>query len=130
MATARLLQTEYPFSLPCGYIDEDGGLHRQGVMRLATALDEVEPLQDPRVRLNQSYVSILLLSRVVVRLGEISPVQPAVVEGLFSADFAYLQDLYVRVNELGTTLVETACPACGTHFTLDLTAGEEGSGDD
>lgn len=118
-----MLQTEFEFTLPCGYIDAHGNLHRQGTMRLATALDEVEPLQDARVRANEAYLSILLLSRVITRLGEISQVSPAIVEKLFSADLAYLQDLYIRVNDVGTSLVETQCPSCGTRFALDLAGG-------
>src|SRR5687768_6115227 len=100
MAIAELqgLRTEVEFTLPLGYVDGAGRVHRTGVMRLATALDEVQPRQDPRVQTNQAYVSILLLSRVLTSLGSISPVPPSVVEGLFSADYAYLQDLYVRVN--------------------------------
>ncbi len=115
-----MLQTEFDFTLPCGYIDDQGNLHRAGTMRRAIALDEVAPLQDARVRGNQAYLSILLLSRVVTRLGDISPVGPAVVERLFATDFIYLQDLYVRVNDAGASLVETECPTCGTHFALDL----------
>lgn len=113
-----MLQTEFRFTLPCGYVDAAGNLHREGLMRRATALDEVEPLADPRVRANEAYLSILLLSRVVTRLGDLTPISPAVVEGLFASDFSYLQDLYVRVNE-GGELIETACPSCGTRFTLD-----------
>ncbi len=116
----NLLRTEVEFTLPLGYVDRAGTLHRQGVMRLATAADEVQPLQDPRVVANQAYVSILLLSRVLVRLGSISPVPPVVVEGLFSADFAYLQDLYMRLNEPGGTLADTRCPECGAQFTVDI----------
>ena len=122
-----MLQTEFEFTLPCGYIDPHGNLHRQGTMRLATALDEVEPLQDARVRANEAYLSILLLSRVITRLGDISQVSPAIVEKLFSADMTYLQDLYIRVNDVGTSLVETQCPGCGTRFALDL-AGELNDG--
>ena len=118
-----MLQTEFEFTLPCGYIDAHGNLHRQGTMRLATALDEVEPLQDARVRVNEAYLSILLLSRVITRLGDISQVNPAIVEKLFSADMAYLQDLYIQVNDASRDLVETQCPSCGTRFALDL-AGE------
>src|SRR5215472_8280281 len=103
----RVLRREVDFTLPLGYADDTGTLHRQGVMRLATAADEVHPLQDPRVVANPAFVSILLLSRVVVRLGSISPVTPGVVERLFSADYAYLQDLYVRLNEPGATLADT-----------------------
>jgi len=122
-----MLQTEFEFTLPCGYIDAHGNLHRQGTMRLATALDEVEPLQDVRVRVNEAYLSILLLSRVITRLGDISQISPAIVEKLFSADMAYLQDLYIRVNDASTNLVETQCPNCGTRFALDL-AGELSDG--
>ena len=121
-----LLQTEFAFTLPRGYVDERGGLHREGVMRLATALDEVEPLRDPRVQTNEAYLSILLLSRVLLQLGDVSPVPPAVIERLFSADFTYLQELFVRINDQGTSLVETQCPACGSRFTLDFGGGQDG----
>jgi hypothetical protein len=115
-----LLRREVDFTLPLGYVDVGGTLHRQGVMRLATAADEIQPLQDPRVLANPAYIGVLLLSRVVVRLGSISPVTPGVVEGLYSADFAYLQDLYVRLNEPGAALADTRCPECGTQFTIDV----------
>jgi len=118
-----MLQTEYEFTLPCGLVDEAGMLHRNGVMRLATALDEVEAMQDPRVRANSAYLSILLLGRVVRRIGTIAPAGPEVIERLFSADFVYLQDLFVRVNDAGTNLVETECPSCGTRFPIDLLQG-------
>jgi hypothetical protein len=109
------------FTLPRGYLDDNGGLHREGAMRLATALDEVQPLGDPRVQANQAYVSILLLSRVLTRLGTLSPVPPRVVESLYSADFAYLQELYVRLNSASREAVgEAECPACGTTFDVDL----------
>lgn len=125
MALATMLQTEFAFTLPCGYIDDHGDRHREGTMRLATARDEIDPLHDARVRTNQAYVTILLLSRVVTRLGDISPVGPAVIEELFSADFSYLQDLYVRINEHGANIVETQCPGCGMRFGLDLSADAE-----
>jgi hypothetical protein len=122
-----MLQTEFEFTLPRGYVDEQGTLHRHGTMRIATALDEIEPLQDPRVRANEGYLSILLLTRVVTRLGELGQPTAAVVERLFSADFAYLQELYRRVNELESSLIETQCPTCGSRFALDL-AGEQADG--
>ena len=122
-----MLQTEFEFTLPRGYVDAHGNLHRQGTMRLATALDEIEPLQDARVRANEAYLSILLLSRVITRLGTMSQgqVNPAMLEGLFAADIAYLQDLYIQVNDCGTSLVETQCPHCGMHFALDLAGGSD-----
>lgn len=119
-----MLQTEFEFTLPRGYVDAHGNLHRRGTMRLATALDEIEPLQDARVRSNEAYLSILLLSRVITRLGDVRQVNAAVIEGLFAADLSYLQHLYIQVNDSGTSLVETRCPTCGSRFALDLAGGE------
>jgi hypothetical protein len=113
------VKTEFDFTLPRGYVDVAGQVHRQGVMRLAMARDEVEPLEDPRVAANPAYVSITLLTRVVTRLGSISPVTPAVIQGLFASDFAFLQEMYLRLNE-SDHQVETQCPSCGTRFAIDL----------
>jgi hypothetical protein len=119
-----MLQTEYEFTLPFGFVDDDGTLHREGVMRLSTALDEVEAAQDARGRTNDAYLSILLLARVVTRLGTIAPVDVQVIERLFSADFVYLQDLFVRLNGVAESeVVETQCPACGVRFPIDLAQG-------
>jgi hypothetical protein len=115
-----MLQTECEFTLPCGYVDEGGTLHRDGVMRRSTALDEVEALQDARVRANEAYLCVVLLSRVLTRLGDVDPVTPEDVERLFSADFVFLQDLFVRLNDIGGDLAETECPSCGAHFAIDL----------
>lgn len=120
-----MLQTEFDFTLPRGYVDPRGTLHRRGTMRLATALDEIEPLQDARVRANEAYLSILVLSRVITRLGELHEITPALVEGLFSADLSYLQHLYIQINDYGISQVETQCPACGTRFALDLAGGSD-----
>lgn len=119
-----MLQTEFAFTLPCGYVDEQGVIHAQGAMRRATALDEVEPLSDPRVRANEAYLSILLLSRVISRLGDLRPVGPAVIERLFATDFEYLQELYTQINGQESNVIETQCPRCGTRFLLD-TAGHD-----
>ena len=120
-----MLQTEFAFTLPRGYVDAQGNLHRRGVMRLATALDEIEPLQDARVCANEAYLSILVLSRVVTRLGELRQISPALIEGLFSADLTYLQRLYIQINDSGASLVETQCPGCGKRFALDLAGGSD-----
>lgn len=122
-----MLQTEFEFTLPCGYADAQGTLHREGLMRRATALDEVEALSHPRVRASEAYISIALLSRVVVRLGAAGSVTPALIEALFATDFSYLQDLYLRVNSPAPSLVETRCPTCGTHFMLDVNDAAEAS---
>jgi len=92
------LQTEFPFTLPRGYVDESGTLHREGVMRLATARDEIEPLRDARVKENEAYLTVIVLSRTMVKLGSVSQVTPKTIEGLFSSDLAYLQDFYTRIN--------------------------------
>lgn len=118
-----MLQTEFEFTLPCGYVSEDGTLHREGTMRMATAFDEVDAMRDPRVRANDAYLSILLLSRVVTRLGGLSPVPAEVVERLFSADFVYLQELFVQLNDTGGSVIETECPSCGTRFPIDIAQG-------
>jgi len=118
------LQTEFQFTLPKGYVDAEGNLHRQGTMRLATAMDEIAPLRDPRVTGNQAYLAVILLARVVTRLGSLADVNTRVVEGLFSADFAYLQDFYQRVNENGAAKVETTCPEC--HHKFEVESGNLG----
>ncbi len=120
------LQTEFEFTLPRGYVDRDGTLHREGRMRLATAMDEIAPLRDPRVHSNQAYLVIILLSRVITRLGTLPSITTDVVENLFAADLAYLQVLYRRINEEGLTTVPVACPNCQTKFEVDL-AGLGGS---
>src|SRR5579863_4627667 len=94
------LQTEFEFVLPRGYIDSHGTLHKKGKMRLATAMDEIAPLRDPRVRANQAYLIIILLARVVTQLGTVDVIDTGVIENLFSADLAYLQDFYREINEL------------------------------
>jgi len=109
-------QTEIEFVLPKGFRDEEGNLHRKGVMRLATAADEILPLRDPRVQANQAYLTVILLSRVVTRLGELQSINPKVIEGLFSSDFAYLQDLYRQINEPEPVAIKATCPACGHGF--------------
>lgn len=119
------LQTEYEFTLPRGYIDSNGDLHRNGVMRLATAIDEISPLRDPRVRANQAYLTIVLLARVVTKLGSLQDVGTGVIEGLFSADLAFLQDFYQRINEPGSAKITVTCPKCDNTFDVDfLPSGE------
>src|SRR3712207_1591696 len=100
-ATRGGLQTEYEFTLPRGYLAPDGRLHKRGRMRLATAMDEIAPLRDPRVRANQAYLVIILLARVITQLGDIEVIDTSLVENLFSADLAYLQDFYRKINEVG-----------------------------
>jgi hypothetical protein len=118
--------TAFAFTLPYGFQDDTGALHRDGVMRLAKAIDEIEPLQDPRVVANQAYLTVVLLSRVITRLGTFSPISTALVEQLYAADFAFLQDLYVRLNEAGSSIVQTQCPSCSTRFSIDVSGGNNG----
>jgi hypothetical protein len=114
------LQTEYEFTLPKGYVDNDGNLHRQGIMRLANARDEILPLEDPRVRRNEAYLLVILLSRVITRLGDLREVNPGVVEKLFAADLAFLQGLYNRINGSGTSKHSIVCPHCDEKFEMEL----------
>ncbi len=115
-----MLQTEFPFTLPRGYPDPEGDLHREGVMRLATAYDEVAPMRDPRVQSNPGYLVIILLSRVITRLGDLTHINPKVMEGLFSADLAYLQDFYRRINETGHNRMAVSCPHCDSDFEVEI----------
>ena len=115
-----MLQTEFPFTLPRGYVDADGNLHREGVMRMATAYDEIAPLRDPRVQANPGYLVLILLSRVITRLGSLTQLNPKMMEGLFSADLAYLQDLYRRINESGHTRLAVTCPHCQGEFEVEI----------
>ncbi len=114
------LQTEFEFSLPRGYVDAEGNLQKQGRMRMATAMDEIAPLRDLRVKGNQAYLAVILLSRVVTKLGSLPEVNTGVIEKLFSADFAYLQDFYRRINENGTAKVSATCPECNRQIEVDL----------
>jgi hypothetical protein len=114
------MQTEFEFTLPRGYVDSDGNLHKEGIMRLATAGDEIHPLKDMRVKANQAYLVVVLLSRVITRLGEMTDISPAVIERMFSADLAYLQDFYRQINENGTSCRQVACPECSHKFEVDI----------
>jgi hypothetical protein len=118
-----ILQTEYEFTLPKGYVDRDGTVHRDGVMRLATALDEIAPLRDAKVKANEAYLTILILSRVVVRLGTLAEVNAGVVERLFTADLMHLQELYRHINEDGDSLGRVTCPTCRTEFEVASPGG-------
>ena len=114
------LQTEFEFTLPRGYVDGAGHVHRDGRMRLSTALDEIAPLRDPRVKNNQAYLTIIILARVITHLGELTEVNTNVVESLFTADLAYLQDLYRRINSDGADQLTVTCPECQHTFAVEV----------
>ena len=116
-------QTEFEFALPKGYVDEQGTLHRQGVMRLATAGDEILPMKDPRVQQNPAYLTVIIMSRVVVKLGSLPDVNPRIIEGLFASDLSYLQELYRQVNGKGAAQVKAVCPKCEHSFSVELNPG-------
>lgn len=120
------IRTEYPFVLPRGYLDERGIVHRDGVMRLATARDEISTQTDPRVRQNPAYLTVLLLARTVGRLGTVPIVDEFVIESLFASDLAFLQDLYRRINQQGHTEAEVSCPSCQHVFVIDVAGGAPG----
>ncbi len=113
-------KTEYEFTLPRGFVDKEGKVHKKGVMRLATAKDEILPLQDYRVQQNRAYLVVILLSRVIEKLGEVKSINPSVIEELYASDLAYLQDFYRHINEDGTSHVKVSCPECKHAFEVDL----------
>ncbi|MFT4295471.1 MAG: hypothetical protein QM582_08670 [Micropruina sp.] len=125
-ATPEPLVTEFSFVLPRGYLDDAGTVHREGVMRLATARDELIPLRDDRVRENPAYLTVVLLARVITRIGTVGDIHAGVVENLFAADLAFLQDLYRRVNTEGHTRAAVTCPACEHRFAVDVSGGRLG----
>lgn len=117
-----MLRTEHEFKLPKGFVDQEGTVHREGVMRLATAMDEITPMRDARVKNNEAYLSIIILSRVVTQLGSLRDVSTGVIENMFTADLGYLQEFYRSINDGGDALGMVACPSCKTEF--DVHPGE------
>lgn len=120
------LRTEFPFVLPRGYVDAAGSVHRAGSMRLATARDELVPLRDDRVRENPAYLTVVLLGRVITRLGSLDGIHAGIVEDLFAGDVAFLQDLYRRVNQEGHTRAAVTCPNCRHGFEVDVAGSRLG----
>lgn len=116
-----VLQTEFEFILPKGYVDDGGNLHKNGKMRLSTAADEILPMKDPRVQGNPAYLTVILLSRVVTSLGSLNMITPKVIEGLFSGDFTYLQEMYSRINQNGSNALKAVCPKCENKFDVEVT---------
>lgn len=121
-----MFETEFSFVLPRGYVDREGNLHKEGKMRLATAADEIIPLRDPRVQQNPGYLVIILLSRVITGLGTMPAVDTKVIEGLYTADLAYLQDLYERINQVEVPVYRTVCPHCGEEIKVPVNFMEAG----
>ena len=120
----KMFQTEYEFVLPKGYVDEDGNLHKEGIMRLATAADEILPLKDPRVQANPAYITIIILSRVITKLGDLASINPRIIENLFASDITYLQEFYSKINGDGIVKVKAVCPKCEHEFEVDIQPGE------
>ncbi|MFZ5986682.1 MAG: phage tail assembly protein [Bacillota bacterium] len=121
----EVLQTEFNFTLTKGYVDETGTVHKQGTMRLSTAADEIMPLRDSRVQQNPAYLTVILLSRVVTSLGSLKMITPRVIEDLYTADFAYLQEMYNRINQYGANVIKVKCPKCEHPFDVEAeTLGE------
>jgi hypothetical protein len=125
-ADRQLLRTEFEFELPRGYVDGSGTVHTRGVMRLATARDELVPLHDDRVRENPAYLTVVLLGRVITELGTITDVHAGIIENMFASDVAFLQDLYRRVNAEGHARAAVTCPSCAHEFSVDLAGGRLG----
>ena len=122
------LRTEFDFELPRGYLDADGNVHRRGTMRLATARDELLPLYDARVKERPAYLTVVLLERVITRLGpyEGAYLHDGIIEKLFASDLAFLQDLYRRINQEGHTRAAVQCPDCQHQFSVDVAGGGSG----
>jgi hypothetical protein len=114
------LSTEYPFVLPKGFVDDEGVVHREGIMRLACARDEIEPLRDSRVKDNEAYATVIVLARVITELGTVGRVNTATIEKLFASDYRYLQDFYRVINFGDPSILETMEP--GSPFPEEAAA--------
>ncbi|MFF0086987.1 hypothetical protein ACFYR1_46090 [Streptomyces canus] len=125
-STVAALRTEFSFELPRGYVDESGTVHRAGTMRLSTARDELVPLRDMRVQENPAYLSVVLLGRVITRLGTLASVHDGVVENMFASDLAFLQDFYRQINAEGHTRAAVSCPHCSEPFEVELAGSRLG----
>ena len=120
------METSYDFTLPKGYVDRNGDVHRRGRMRLATAGDEISATRDPRVLANPSYLTIAVLARVVTEIEGLETITATHIESLFTADLAFLQDMYQRINDIEPPVMTAVCPDCGKTFTVPLNfTGEE-----
>lgn len=120
-------ETEYAFTLPKGFKDISGNVHREGIMRLANAGDEIFPLSDERVRKNKGYLTIILLARVITKLGNLPTVDTGIIEKLYTVDLAYLQDLYRRINSMEMPVYNGVCPHCNKGIEIPvnfMNAGE------
>lgn len=119
-------QEEFTFTLPRGFVDLQGNVHKEGVMRLANAGDEILPLCDPRVQQNPAYLTIILLARVVTKLGTLAAVDTNVIEKLYTMDLAYLQDLYQKINTMELPSYQGICPHCGKKLDIPVNFMEAG----
>ena len=120
------METVYEFTLPRGYMDASGGIHKNGKMRLATAGDEISATHDPRVMSNPSYLTVVVLSKVITELEGVTGVTASLIEQLFTADLAYLQDMYQRINDIEPPVMRTVCPDCGREIEVPLNFTAEG----
>ena len=120
------METEFAFTLPKGYIDTDGMVHKNGRMRLATAGDEMRAQRDPRVLSNPTYLTIVLLSQVITEIEGVNIIAPATIEKLFTADLAFLQDMYQRINDIEPPMMHVVCPDCGREMDVPINFTREG----
>ncbi len=120
------METTYEFTLPKGYLDAQGEVHRKGKMRLATAGDEISATRDPRVLQNPSYLTIVILSHVITEIEGVDAITATTIEKLFTADLAFLQDMYQRINDIEPPVMQCVCPDCGASFEVPLNFTQEG----
>ncbi len=114
------MNTVYEFELPKGYVDGNGNLHKKGKMRLATAGDEISAARDPRVLSNPAYLTIVVLSKVIMEIEGVDVISPTMIEGLFTADLAFLQNMYQRINDVEMPTMQVICPHCGQGFSVPI----------
>ncbi|MEM6611765.1 MAG: hypothetical protein AAF652_05820 [Cyanobacteria bacterium P01_C01_bin.72] len=87
-------QTKFNFSLPVGLLDTASTTHKSGIIRRATGADELALTKNPPTWDNPSYGVLVILSRTIVRLGDLSDITTELLEQLFLPDLNYLLKFY------------------------------------
>jgi len=125
MMVLNPLLTEFNFMLPRGLVDASGVVHQQGVMRLATARDELVAHKHRHVQTYPEYLMLVLLSQVITHLGTLESISPEDLENLFTQDLAYLRELFNRINQVGSAKLPVQCPQCSHRFQTELVLSGE-----
>ena len=115
--TEEIVKTEYTFELPKGYVDKDGTLHREVVLREITGADQ-EAMLNPSLRNNPAKMLTALLARVIIRIGtlEKKKIDTSVTAGMFKSDRDFLISKLKEIDSGPDMEIDVECPDCGRKF--------------